>query len=86
MQQAGPVRIYGKRGCPAAYAIRDYLQRSDIPFEWIELRDDEYARKELGVENVDDLDLHLRRRYAHGTANRSPNHREARLVPQSVSV
>ena len=24
-----------------------------MPFEWIELRDDEQARKELGVENVD---------------------------------
>lgn len=57
MQQAGPVRIYGKRGCPAAYAIRDYLQRSDIPFEWVELRDDEHARKELGVEDADDFRL-----------------------------
>ena len=57
MQQAAPVRLYGKRGCPAAYAIRDFLQRSDIPFEWIELRDDEHARKELGVENVDDSRL-----------------------------
>ena len=57
MQQAAPVRLYGKRGCPAAYAIRDFLHRSDIPFEWIELRDDEHARKELGVENVDDARL-----------------------------
>jgi len=57
MQQAAPVRLYGKRGCPAAYAIRDFLHRSDIPFEWIELRDDEHARKELGVENVDDSRL-----------------------------
>ena len=56
-QQAAPVRLYGKRGCPAAYAIRDFLHRSDIPFEWIELRDDEHARKELGVENVDDSRL-----------------------------
>jgi len=57
MQQAAPVRLYGKRGCPSAYAIRDFLHRSDIPFEWIELRDDEHARKELGVENVDDARL-----------------------------
>jgi len=33
------------------------FHRSDIPFEWIELRDDEHARKELGVENVDDSRL-----------------------------
>ena len=57
MQQAAPVRLFGKRGCPAAYAIRDFLHRSDIPFEWIELRDDEHARKELGIENVDDSRL-----------------------------
>jgi len=57
MQQAAPVRLFGERGCPAAYAIRDFLHRSDIPFEWIELRDDEHARKELGIENVDDSRL-----------------------------
>jgi len=57
MQQAGPVRLYGKRGCSAAYAIRDYLQRSDIPFEWIELHDDEQAHRELGLEGVDDARL-----------------------------
>ena len=57
MQQAAPVRLYGKRGCPSAYAIRDFLHRSDIPFEWIELRDDEHARKELGIQNVDDARL-----------------------------
>ena len=57
MQQDAPVRLYGKRGCPAAYAIRDFLQRSDIPFEWIELRDDVRAQKELGLEGVDDTRL-----------------------------
>src|SRR6476620_11733834 len=57
MQQAARVRLYGKRGCPSAYAIRDFLQRSDIPFEWIELRDSEQARNDLGVENVDDARL-----------------------------
>jgi hypothetical protein len=29
MQQAAPVRLYGKRGCPAACVIRDFLQRSN---------------------------------------------------------
>jgi thioredoxin reductase (NADPH) len=57
MPKVEPLRLYGKRGCPSAYAIRDFLQRSDIPFEWIELRDNEYARNELGVENVDDARL-----------------------------
>jgi len=57
MLDVAPVRLYGKRGCPVAYSIRDFLQRSDVPFEWIELRDDEQARKELGVNNVNDVRL-----------------------------
>jgi thioredoxin reductase (NADPH) len=34
-QQA--LQLSGVRGCAEAYAIRDFLQRSDIPFEWTEL-------------------------------------------------
>ncbi len=48
------VRLYGKRKSPQAYAPRDYLQRSDVPFEWVELKDDEQARAEVGLENLDD--------------------------------
>ena len=48
------VRLYGKRKSPQAYAIRDFLQRSDVPFDWIELRDNEQARAEFGLESVDD--------------------------------
>ena len=59
MLDVAPVRLYGKRGCPVAYSIRDFLQRSDVPFEWIELRDDEQARKELGVNNVERYRLRL---------------------------
>ena len=44
------VRLYGKRESPQAYAIRDYLQRSDIPFEWVELKDNQQARAELGLD------------------------------------
>jgi len=54
MQNDVSVRIYGRRGCPLGYAIRDFLQRSDVPFEWVDLRDDAQAQKELGVENVND--------------------------------
>ena len=42
---------------PQAYAIRDYLQRSDIPFEWVELKDNQQARAELGLASVDDARL-----------------------------
>ena len=51
------VRLYGKRESPQAYALRDYLQRSDIPFEWVELRDNEQARAELRLDSVDDARL-----------------------------
>jgi thioredoxin reductase (NADPH) len=57
MELAPAVRLYGKRGSPQAYAIRDFLQRSDIPFEWIELRDDLQARNELGLDSVNDSRL-----------------------------
>jgi thioredoxin reductase (NADPH) len=57
MKLAPAVRLFGKRGSPQAYAIRDFLQRSDIPFEWIELRDDVQAHSELGLEGVDDARL-----------------------------
>jgi thioredoxin reductase (NADPH) len=39
--QSQRVKIYGRPGSAVAYAIRDFLQRSDVPFEWIELKEDE---------------------------------------------
>jgi hypothetical protein len=44
----GRVFIQGRACSPMGYMIRDFLHRSDIPFEWIELRDDKAAR-EIGV-------------------------------------
>src|SRR5689334_22371304 len=57
METLPAVRLYGKRGSPQAYAIRDFLQRSDIPFEWVELSTNEQACAELGLENLDDSRL-----------------------------
>jgi thioredoxin reductase (NADPH) len=37
--------------------IRDFLHRSDIPFEWIELADDEQARSLAGVTGLNDSRL-----------------------------
>src|SRR6202790_931219 len=42
--QSPVVKILGKPGSPIAYAIRDFLHRSDVPYEWIELQNDEQAR------------------------------------------
>lgn len=48
------MKIIGKAGSVTAYKIRDYLQRSDVPFEWIELENDQQARAEAGVGNLQD--------------------------------
>src|SRR6266850_274767 len=45
------VKLFGRSGSAAAYAIRDFLQRSDVPFEWIELKNDEQARA-IGVQDI----------------------------------
>lgn len=32
-----PSYASGKRESPLAYTIRDFLRRSDVPFDWVEL-------------------------------------------------
>ena len=49
--QTPNVRIFGKAESAPAYAIRDFLHRGDVPFEWTELKNDEQAR-EVGVESA----------------------------------
>ena len=51
------LRLFGTRGSPAAYLIRDFLQRSDVPFRWVELATDEQARTEANVEGLGDARL-----------------------------
>src|SRR5258708_1772732 len=51
------IKIIGKPGCALAYKIRDFLHRSDVPFEWIPVSDDEQARKEAGVDHANDSRL-----------------------------
>ena len=51
------LRLFGTRGSPAAYTIRDFLQRSDVPFRWVELTTDEQARTEAHVEGLSDVRL-----------------------------
>lgn len=48
------VKLLGKSGSAVAYSIRDFLQRSDVPFEWVELTSDEDARNQAGVEGLRD--------------------------------
>ncbi len=48
----GVVRIFGKPGSALGYMIRDFLHRSDIPYEWIELDSDEEARAQAGASGL----------------------------------
>src|ERR1700678_3794682 len=50
--QVSKVRIYGRMGSAVCYLIRDFLHRSDVPFEWIEINTDEDARRLAGVSSL----------------------------------
>jgi thioredoxin reductase (NADPH) len=51
------VRIIGTVGSAVAYTIRDFLHRSDVPFEWLQLTTDQQARSQAGVEHLRDSRL-----------------------------
>lgn len=51
------IQVYGTRGSAQAYAVRDFLTRSDVPFEWIELKTDEQARSLAQVDGLHDSRL-----------------------------
>lgn len=48
------IRLFGRIGDPLGYMIRDFLHRSDIPFEWVELAGDDEARALAGVSGLSD--------------------------------
>jgi thioredoxin reductase (NADPH) len=50
------VKIFGRTGSPRAHALRDFLHRSDVPFEWIDVRSDAEARA-AGVDGANDRRL-----------------------------
>jgi len=52
--ETAPVKILGRSATPLGYLIRDFLQRSDVPFDWIELANDDQARAEAGVSGLHD--------------------------------
>jgi len=47
------VKLYGRTGSAHAHAIRDFLHRSDVPLEWVEVPSDEAARV-LGLDGLSD--------------------------------
>ena len=58
MDEARPkVQLFGTRGSAEAHAIRDFLYRSGVPFQWIELSSDDQARAEAQVDELSDRRL-----------------------------
>jgi thioredoxin reductase (NADPH) len=47
------VKVYGRTAAPQCYAVRDFLYRNDVPFEWVELHNDDDARA-IGLESARD--------------------------------
>jgi thioredoxin reductase (NADPH) len=52
-EKAPIIKIVGRSESAKAYAIRDFLNRGDMPFEWVELKTDEQARQ-FGVNGLND--------------------------------
>ena len=46
------VRLFGNRDSAEAWAIRDFLKRSVVEFEWTELTGDEECRNALGLPSL----------------------------------
>jgi thioredoxin reductase (NADPH) len=57
MGEAHMVKIYGRMRSAQGYAIRDFLHRCDIPFEWVELSSNEEAVKLAHVQHLGDSRL-----------------------------
>jgi len=46
------VKILGTPGSARAYTLRDFLHRSDVPFEWVPITNDEQACAQARVDNL----------------------------------
>ncbi|HEX4163909.1 MAG TPA: FAD-dependent oxidoreductase, partial [Bryobacteraceae bacterium] len=55
--QSRTLKLLGPPASLAAYTIRDFLHRSDIPFDYAELNSDQEARRLAGVDNLKDRRL-----------------------------
>ena len=48
------LRLLGTHGSSTSYGLRDFLYRSNVPFEWIELTSDQQARELAQVNDLHD--------------------------------
>jgi hypothetical protein len=51
------VRLLGHRDDAGAWQIRDFLKRSVVEFQWIELSTEEDCRRELGLSDLENVNL-----------------------------
>lgn len=58
MDHAATMRLLGAPNSPDAFLIRDFLSRSEVPYEWVQL-DEATARTVPGVHGLDDPALPL---------------------------
>ncbi len=56
-KQLPHIKVIGKARSATAYTIRDFLYRSDVPFEWVEVKNDQQARTDAGVDSMQDSRL-----------------------------
>jgi len=69
------IQLFATRGSAQAHAIRDFLYRSGVPFQWIELDSDDQARTEAEVAGLGDARLPVCR-FSDGTRLECPTVRQ----------
>ncbi|MGJ5676462.1 MAG: FAD-dependent oxidoreductase [Nostochopsis sp.] len=69
------VRLYGQPNSAEAYAIRDFLNRSVVEFEWVELTCDQDCDRELGLPSLNNIRLPVVE-FPDGTQTFAPTIRE----------
>jgi thioredoxin reductase (NADPH) len=69
------VKLYGQPNSASAYEIRDFLKRSVVEFDWIELVSDQDCARELGISTLSDIHLPVVK-FPDGTQLLAPTIRE----------
>lgn len=55
--QPSMIRLFGHRDDPSGYELRDFLKRSVVEFEWVELTSNEECANQLGISDVENVRL-----------------------------
>ena len=53
----GPTHLFGRPDAPESAAVRDFLNRSNVAFEWVALADDAACQRYLNAPRLDGLPL-----------------------------